>query len=73
MKDIYKLGRKLAVLGVMLFALGFVVFTDVGRSSAAPCCSECETLYDDCIGWGGTPAQCIQMSNNCWRRCVMSC
>lgn len=75
MKNILKLSRKFVVLAVMLFALGVLTFSDFGAapSGAAPCCSDCESIYQDCIDGGGTPAQCFQQSNSCWRWCDFDC
>jgi hypothetical protein len=75
MKNILGLSRKFVILGVMLFALGFMTFTDVGTTpqGAAPCCSECETRYDDCIAGGGDPTYCANWANSCWRWCSFSC
>lgn len=75
MKNILKLSRKFVVLGAMLFSLGFVTFADFGtkQCGAAPCCSECETRYQDCIDSGGTHQYCINWSNSCWRWCDFDC
>ena len=75
MKNILKLSRKFVILAAMLFALGVFTFTDFGTvaSGSAPCCSECETRYDDCIAGGGTPQWCANWANSCWRWCSFSC
>jgi hypothetical protein len=75
MKNILKVSRKFIILAVMLFALGTMVFTDFGTvsSGSAPCCSECETRYEDCIAGGGTPTYCANWANSCWRWCSFSC
>jgi len=75
MRNIFKLGRKFIVLGTMLFALGFLTFTDSGTAptDASACCSECEAVYLNCINAGGTPAQCNLQANFCWRHCDMGC
>lgn len=75
MKNLAKLSKKMIMLGVMLFALGIFTFTDLGTSAsgAAPCCSECETIYQDCIDVGGTPSECIQQQNRCFRWCSFGC
>jgi hypothetical protein len=75
MKNILKLSRKFVVLVAMLFALGVLTFTDFGTapSDAAPCCSECEAVYLNCVNAGGTPAQCNLQANFCWRHCDINC
>ncbi|HEX8369735.1 MAG TPA: hypothetical protein VF604_14410 [Pyrinomonadaceae bacterium] len=76
MKNILKLSRKFLVLGAMLFALGFVTFTDFGTAPTGAslfCCSECEPIYQNCIDGGGTPTQCNQQANYCWRHCDFGC
>lgn len=75
MKSILKVSRKFMVLAAMLFALGFATFADFGtkQCGAAPCCSECETIYQSCIDSGGTPLECNQQANRCWRWCDFDC
>jgi hypothetical protein len=75
MKNILKLGRKFALLAAMLCALGVLTFSDTGtaKCGAAPCCSECETRYQDCIDWGGTHEECRNWEFSCWRWCDFDC
>lgn len=69
----FKLVRKFALLAIMLLGTSFAVFSDTNAASLMPCCSECETIFQNCIDNGGTFEQCNQESSRCFRRCSFSC
>lgn len=73
MQSVIKLGRKFVLLTLMVVGTSFAVLTDTNAAPAMPCCSDCDAIYQDCIDGGGTPAECFQLANRCYRRCSPSC
>lgn len=81
MKKIIGISHRFILLGVLVFGLGFLLFTDIGanKSQAVQYC-----CYADCIPWAeqegcldpdlGTPTeQCPLPVRYCWHHCSMSC
>jgi hypothetical protein len=79
--------KRLGILAVLVFCLGFVMFAP-GTSqtvAAAPCCSECPvppgsdiSPFDYCTDQCGASSgscynSCINQVHNCWRWCSFSC
>lgn len=77
-----KILRKALVLAFLIVGLVFVASS--GKTSqtvlAAPCCSECQPRYEDCVAGcpeGGAGSSCRNICNNsrnsCNSNCDMSC
>lgn len=82
MRTSSRLLKRLLVLSVMLFCLGWLSFADAGNDALArPCCQSCpgftnpgeEVVYcsDQCGGQtsGSCYDQCMNTVYNCYRNC----
>ena len=84
-----KLGliKKLSILAILLFCLGFVAFTPTTTTvQAAPCCSTCPippgepepTPQEYCANQCGVKSgpcynQCLNQVYSCWQWCNFGC
>jgi|SwirhisoilCB2_FD_contig_31_32388966_length_959_multi_3_in_0_out_0_2 hypothetical protein len=70
-------GRKLLLLASLVGGIAFIASTPRVVHAAAPCCSECEPAYDDCVAnCGGDPdceEQCQDFELSCLRFCDLHC
>jgi hypothetical protein len=89
MKNKLGLIKRLGILVVLMFCLGFVMFAPSGTQSALarPCCSDCAINPEDPQGqWpeqycadqcgassGSCYTSCVNSIYNCWHWCQFGC
>lgn len=84
MKEKLGLIKRLGILAVLVFCLGYVAFTPNTQSVlAAPCCSDCPvapwdvetTIEEHCAAQCGSTSgtcytRCVNRAYSCWANCI---